>query len=101
MNNTSTSDNVTSGFVAFAIIGLCFLFGILLTSCESQSGKLDRAQTEKVVILDSQTMINPVSGIINTKYKIKRINYGVLDWIQLPGRPMYEKNDTIFHKFAQ
>lgn len=93
----------TAGIKPFAIVMTIIILIAFLTSCQSKSGKLDKIQPEKVVVLDSHTRIayNNGSQYYITDYKVKRITHGVTDWITVQGNVKYEYNDTIYHRFIK
>lgn len=74
---------------------------MLLTSCESKSGQLVAQPLEKVVVIDSYNEeydhIN--KDITYRKYKVKRIEFGVIDVI-FDAR-LLEAGDTVFYRFAK
>jgi hypothetical protein len=89
---------------AFAIVIAIIATLVIITltfGCESQSGRLSQIPKEKVVILDSDSKIASDNGrqYVITNYKVKRIDYGVIDWISIQGKSKYECGDTIYHRF--
>lgn len=80
------------------ILLLSVITVIALTSCESKSGKLNSTPVEKVVVIDSYRL-TPKSGVENNmqyKYKVRRINHGVVTTIY--DQNLYEKGDTIYKR---
>ena len=83
------------------IIIVIVLATLLFMSCTSQSGRIAQIPKEKVVILDSDSKVASDNGrqYVITNYKVKRIDYGVIDWITIQGKSKYECGDTIYHRF--
>ena len=66
---------------------------VLLASCTSKSGQLDKLPLEKVVVID----VRPTPDYTRYQYKVKRIEKGVTDYIYDINR--YEVGDTILKRF--
>ena len=67
LNNIGISALVIIVFVA------CALFSTLCSSCQSQSGKLDKIQPEKVVVLDMFIKMNTnISYSLQTLLSLRR-----------------------------
>jgi hypothetical protein len=95
-------------FVFMVLIGLVVFLIASLSSCQSKSGHratLRNQQTtvwqEKCVVLsDTLFTTGEASDKMNiTRYRVNRITKGVVDKIWVPGLPVFEKGDTIFHDF--
>ena len=87
LNNIGISALVIIVFVA------CALFSTLCSSCQSQSGKLDKIQPEKVVVLDMFIKMNGEPY----KYRVNRIEKGVIDIVY--DVRLFEAGDTIYHRY--
>lgn len=85
-------------FVFMVLIGLLMF---LLASCQSKSGLRQATPDEKCVILSDTTLTrgDGKDMISTTRYRVKRIEQGVIDIIYQAGFPNYQEGDTIFHDF--
>ena len=71
---------------------------ILFSACERKSGKLLQEKkeiqlTEKVVILDMETPIFRIDNVDYNRYRVKRIDLGVVAFINETG--LFQQGDTI------
>lgn len=101
-NHTTFRDStigLTIGIGTVLFWCIIFIFCALFSSCTSKSGQLTIIEPEKVVILDSAPTQNNYRDVISTQYKVKRIEKGVVTWINIMGRAKYERNDTIYYRF--
>lgn len=98
--NYQRMTNIIKVFLIFAVL---YCITMTCVSCESKSGRLLDQPIEKAVIIDSRTFPYWDAGkeYYRTDYKVKRIVHGVVTHIQIPGKALYEKDDTIYHRFPK
>ena len=96
----TTREHTKALAITLLILAIIVLIA-LSTACTSQSGRIAQIPKEKVVILDSDSKVASDNGrqYVITNYKVKRIDYGVIDWITIQGKSKYECGDTIYHRF--
>lgn len=99
----TVKEHISATLKVLAIIACAIAFAFLFCSCESRSGQLSQIPKEKVVVLDSESKTASDNGhmYVITNYKVKRIDYGVVDWITIQGQAKYESGDTIYHRFIK
>lgn len=99
---SNSQDNAfnTGGLFAFILLMLVIIGIVFLTSCTSRSANIPHPnyKAERVVVLDSDPYIY-LRDVPNTPYKVKRIEKGVVTWVNILGKSKYEIGDTILYTF--